>query len=628
MCGIAGAWSLDGSPASQVITRKMTDAIAHRGPDGEGFWHEGPVGFGHRRLAIIDLSPGGHQPKQDSSGRYVITYNGELYNYREMRIDLERLGCRFVTDSDTEVVLNAFAQWGTDAIPKFNGMFAIAVWDRKQEVLTLARDRFGVKPLYWSDTGGYLLFGSEIKALLAHPCMRAGIDPRALAEYLTFQNFLDDRTLFSGIKILPAGCILTAKSMSGRLEVQIHRYWDFTFQEPSNRLSEAQYEEEFDFLFRQAVSRQLVSDVDVAAYLSGGIDSGSIVAIASEQLPHLRTFTCGFDLNSASGMEMAYDERSAAERMSYLFRTEHYEMVLKSGDMERVMPHVVRAIEEPRVGQSYPNYCISGLASRFNKVVLAGTGGDELFGGYPWRYYHAASGFDSIGTFAERYFEYWQRLVPENLLPEVMAPVWSEARHFSPREQFWEVLADGGQVPQSSEECINLSLRFEAKTFLHGLLVVEDKLAMAHGLEVRVPFLDNDLVEYAMHLPVSHKVQKLNSSIMINENDPGNKSAKYFQRTRDGKALLRKVMQRYLPSEIVFREKQGFSAPDASWFKGESIDFVRRELYSPNIPLYDYLDKKSVLKLVDEHLSGQTNRRLFVWALLSLNGVLRSFTTS
>jgi len=361
--------------------------------------------------------------------------------------------------------------------------------------------------------------------------------------------------------------------------------------------------------------------VDVGAYLSGGMDSGSITAVAARRLPFMRTFTCGFDLNSASGIELSFDERAAAEHMSYLFKTEHYEMVLKSGDMERVMPRLAYHLEEPRVGQSYPNFYIAQLASKFNKVVLAGTGGDELFGGYPWRYYRAVVNTD-FDHYIDKYYNFWQRLIPDRLMKKAVRPIWDEVRHISTRNIFRSVFASHADKMTRPEDYVNHSLYFEAKTFLHGLLVVEDKLSMAHSLETRVPFLDNDLVDFAMRLPTSMKLGNLEKVVRLNENTPGVKTAKYFQKTRDGKLLLRKMMKSILPKEIAEREKQGFSAPDASWFKGESIDYVRERLLTPRARIYNFLDFDTVTNMLDEHLSGKQNRRLLIWSLLNLEELM------
>lgn len=621
MCGIAGLIHLDNNPVSPVILQRMTDAIAHRGPDGEGHWIEGNVGLGHRRLAIIDLSPAGHQPMASISQRYVMVYNGEVYNYRELRTELETLGYQFRSRTDSEVVLNALIAWGAKGLERFNGMFGLALWDRQEQTLLLARDRYGIKPLYYSMQGRTLAFGSEQKAILAMPEFRRSVDKEALLEYFTFQNIFTDKTLLNDVKLLPAGyyAVLDLKRKSPAL--QFTQYWDYNFQEPKQKASDEEYREELDRLFKQAVNRQLVTDVELGSYLSGGMDSGSITAIAAKSYPYMKTFTCGFDLNSASGIEMGFDERSKAEYMSYHFKTEHYEMVLKAGDMERVLPKLAWHLEEPRVGQSYPNYYAAQLASKFVKVVMSGAGGDELFGGYPWRYYRAVVN-DNFEHYIDKYYNFWQRLIPNTQIKQVFAPISDDVKGVWTRDIFRDVFKHHADNLYSPEDYINHSLYFEAKTFLHGLLVVEDKLSMAHGLESRVPFLDNDLVDFAMRCPVHLKLNNLSEVVRLNENEPGGKSDMYFQRTRDGKQVLRDVMGRYIPGDITKAEKQGFSAPDASWFKGESIDFVRRTLLEGDAAIYNFMDRKAVSKLVGEHLDGTQNRRLLIWSLLNVNAWL------
>ena len=616
MCGVAGVLHLDGAPAALRAVQRMTDAIIHRGPDGEGHWVNGPIGLGHRRLSIIDLSSAARQPMTTPDGRYVLSYNGEVYNFQELRAELQAQGHRFNSRSDSEVVLRAFAEWGRSALERLNGMFAFALWDTQDKRLTLARDRYGIKPLYYARIGNSLLFGSEVKAILAHGDYRAILDREGLYEYFTFQNFFTDRTLFKNVKLLPAGCILEVDFANGRMG-DVCRYWDYHFSEPERSASESEYVDELDRLFCQAVNRQLVSDVDIGSYLSGGMDSGSVTAIAGTQLQDLKTFTCGFDLHSASGLELSFDERPAAEHMSYVFGTEHYEMVLKAGDMERAIPRLAWHLEEPRVGQCYPNFYAAQLASRFVKVVLSGAGGDELFGGYPWRYYRAAVN-DNFDDYVDKYYGYWQRLVPADRMASLFTPIASDARNVSTRDIFRNVFSTHAPSLTRPEDYINHSLYFEARTFMHGLLVVEDKMSMTHSLETRIPFLDNDLVDFAQCIPVSMKLGNLREVIRLNENEPGSKTERYFQKTSDGKLLLRKMMARHVPQAVVDREKQGFSAPDASWFKGESIDYVHRTFYEGDARIYEFLDRNTVRELVNDHLEGRQNRRLLIWSLINV----------
>ena len=614
MCGIAGYINHDSQPASSVVLRRMTDAIAHRGPNGEGHWVEGNVAIGHRRLSIIDLSPAGHQPMISPDHRYVLSYNGEIYNFRELRAELEAAGYWFRSQTDSEVVLHAFAHWGSECVIRFNGMFAFAIWDRKDRQLFLARDRYGVKPLYYSNANGIFSFGSEQKAIFANPTFEKKVNTPALLEYFTFQNIFTDQTLLQDIHLLPAGhYALFQPENNGRFKLT--RYWDYRF--PESPKDKREYVEELDWLFKQAVQRQLVGDVELGSYLSGGMDSGSITAIAAKEFPYLKSFTCGFDLSSASGIELAFDERAKAEAMSAKFKTEHYEMVLKAGDMERCLPKLAWHLEEPRVGQSYPNYYAAKLASKFVKVVLSGGGGDELFGGYPWRYYRAANCLN-FEQYIDAYYQYWQRLASNSLLKQMFAPIWDQVSHVWTRDIFRDVFSTHDNDLDRPEDYINHSLYFEAKTFLHGLFVVEDKLSMAHGLESRVPFMDNDLVDFAMRCPVDLKLNNLADVLRLNENEAANKKERYFQKTNDGKQILRDMMARYIPTEIVQAEKQGFSSPDASWFKGESIEFVRRTLFKPNARIYDFIDFKTIVPLINEHLQGIQNRRLLIWSLLNV----------
>lgn len=617
MCGIAGLVHTDGAPVTVQVLRQMTDAIAHRGPDGEGQWAEGNVGLGHRRLSIIDLSDAAAQPMIGVDHRYVLSYNGELYNFRELRAELQREGCWFHSQSDTEVVLNALARWGARAIERFNGMFALAFWDRKERRLLLARDRYGIKPLYLLQEARRFAFASEQKGILALSDVERRLDMPGLLEYFTFQNFFTDRTLLEGIRMFPAGHHGVFDLGAQRPELKLTRYWDFRFREPDGPVDVREHAEELDRLFKQAVNRQLVADVELGSYLSGGMDSGAITAIASRSYPNLKSFTCGFDLSSASGIELSFDERARAEAMSARFKTEHYEMVLKAGDMERALPKLAWHLEEPRVGQSYPNFYAAKLASKFVKVVMSGAGGDELFGGYPWRYYRAATA-NNFEQYIDQYYGFWQRLVDNRHLRQLFAPVWDQVEHVWTRDIFRDVFANHDNELSRPEDYINHSLYFEAKTFLHGLLVVEDKLSMAHGLETRVPFLDNDLVDFAMRCPVGLKLNNLREVVRINENEPGDKQGKYFVKTRDGKTLLRDVMRRYIPQDIADAVKQGFSAPDASWFKGESIDYVRRTLMEGQPRIYDVLDRDATQSLINEHLDGKQNRRLYIWSLLNV----------
>ena len=359
----------------------------------------------------------------DADGRYVLVYNGELYNFRELRTELESRGRRFQTRSDTEVVLQSFAEWGGACLDRFNGMFAFAIWDTVERTLFLARDRFGIKPLYYTVVGRTLLFGSEIKALLAHPATKVRVCGPVLQEYFTFQNVFSGRTLFEGILPLEPGHFMRISAGMTSVPEPV-QYWDFDLS-TDETLDEETCIEEVGRLFEQAVQRQLVSDVPVGSYLSGGIDSGSITSIAARNIDQLHSFTCGFDMSSATGLELSCDERRQAEFLANLNKTNHYEVVLKAGDMERAIRPLVWHLEDLRVGQSYPNFYAALLSSHFVKVVLSGTGGDELFAGYPWRYYTAANDNATPDQYLNKYYAYWQRLISDEMKSSFFAHAYT-----------------------------------------------------------------------------------------------------------------------------------------------------------------------------------------------------------
>jgi len=669
MSGIAGILNLKKEPVEPYAIKQMCDVITYRGPDDAGyalfslatrqqrpenFWlemtdndfkyknaHLAPIesdyardeigsrrwhlALGHRRLAVIDLTARAHQPMSDHAKSICITYNGEIYNFKDLRVELEKAGYTFFSNSDTEVIINSYKQWGIDCVKKFNGMFAFALWDNERNKLFLARDRYGVKPLYYYYKNRILVFASEIKPILQSGHVKGELDLEALNEYFTFQNIFTDRTLFKDIKLLPSGSFieldLTAEPKN---TLRINEYWDYAFSTEEFRLSQAEATEELRRLFAQAVIRELVSDVPVGSYLSGGMDTGSITAIARKYFGRICTFTCGFDLSSASGLELGFDERRHAEFLANLLKTEHYEVVLHAGDMEQVMPELIRHLEDLRMGQSYPNYYAARLASKFVKVVLSGAGGDELFGGYPWRYYRGINPKD-MNDYLARYYDYWQRMVADDDKKKLFNhDVYQQVKDYSTFEVFCSVFDRSDIVPQTNEDYIAKSMYFEIKTFLHGLFVVEDKISMAHSLETRVPFLDNDLVDFALKIPVTLKLSNLDRMVTIDEDELG-KLRRYYQTTSDGKKILRQAMQELVPREILEREKQGFSAPDASWFRGESIDYVKQLLLDPKAKIYEYLNPDYIQRRLEEHVSGKFNHRLFIWSLLSFEWWNREF---
>ena len=623
MCAIAGIVRFDGAPVPREQVELMAEAQRHRGPDGHGAWCGSAAAFSHRRLSIIDLTDAGSQPMHGPRGETMV-YNGEVYNFKELQRELESLGHSFVSTSDTEVVLHAWSEWGERSLTKLNGHFAFAISDPKRRVNVVARDRFGVKPLYYHDGGSYLAFASEIKGLLALPNMPRKLCLPALNEYFTFQNIFTDRTLLDGIKLLPAGCGITMP-WSATAAPAPFRFCDLLPSADPLDIDADEAAEEVHRLFVAAVERQLVSDVPVGSYLSGGIDSGSITTVARSKLGRLTTFTGGFDLSSASGLELAFDERKSAELLSNWLKTEHYEVVLHAGDMEAVLPQLIRALEDPRVGQCYPNYYVANLASKFVKVVLSGTGGDELFAGYPWRYFRGLNGHGEDDYFRD-YYGFWQRLMDDEQKPLFFTPeVIKAAPTGEAFDVFRAVFKPLGDRFHTREDRVSASLYFEMKTFLHGLLLVEDKISMAHSLETRLPFLDNDLVDFALRLPVRVKLGGMEGDpLVIDENEPG-KQLLYDRQRSDGKVVLRRAMLKVIPKDVAARAKQGFSAPDASWFRGESVDYVTNLLTDRKARLAEVIQPEFVRVVLDEHRSGAHNHRLLIWSLLSFEWWLREF---
>ena len=626
MCGIFGLINLKGEKINREELKKSNNFLNHRGKDGEGYWTEGTIGLAHKRLAIIDLSTKASQPMSSENQRYIISYNGEIYNFKELRDQLESKGLVFNSSSDTEVVVNSFQYWGEEAFDMFNGMFAISIWDRKKKELILARDRYGIKPLYYSKINNFFIFGSEAKSIFFNEKFEKKLNFPSIYEYFTFQNLISYNTFFKDIYILPQGSI--GKFNLDQQNLEIKKYWDFDFGKSSNFEKDISYKDSIEnltYLFENSTKRQLTSDVEVGSYLSGGIDSSSIAYVASKNLKNLKTFTCGFNMDETSEHEKNFDERGRAKKISNYLQTNHFEKVINFTDMEKCINNLIWHLEDPRVGQSYPNYYASKLSSEHVKVVLSGTGGDELFGGYPWRYLRGYNSIQDNENFYDKYYQYWQRLVDNKELKEIFNPVWMEVKDIWTKDIFKNVFKNIDTSIKSNHEFINQSLYFEAKTFLHGLLIVEDKLSMAHGLETRLPYLDNDIVDFAMRCPLNFKLNSLNDIQRIDENILANKSNFYYEKFSDGKIILKAMLDSFLPKDLLNIHKQGFSAPDATWFRKQSMDFIKEKIFNKKSLMYNYIDFKTVKKIVSEHFDGIRNRRLFIWSLLCFESWLYNF---
>lgn len=629
MCGLVGYINAGARPADTKITQKMGDLIAHRGPDGEGYWSNKNVSLGHRRLAILDLSEVSNQPMFSEDERYVLVYNGEIYNYLDIRQDLEHKGCRFKTKGDSEVLLQAFQTYGVEAFLKFNGMFACAIMDRKTGILTLARDRFGVKPLYYIAQNGVFAFASEIKAFKAHPDLSFKLNPHGLSEYLTFMNFISDETLFKDVRLFPAGSYIeidTKDPPASGAKLKPIQYWDYTFSGDNPDYDKDALADEIQAGFETAVQRQLVSDVGVSSFLSGGVDSGSITAVASKQGQKLRTFTAFFDYEGASEAELKFDERAAAQLMARAFGTEHHEVLIGPSDFQDTLSILCHHLDEPRVGQSYPNYLASNLVRRFETVTLSGAGGDELFGGYPWRYYQGLPA-DNFSQYVEGYYTYWRRLAKsDDELLSLIKPIGHDVKGFDGRAIFESIFPAEASQAKTPEQFLNWCLYFEAKTFMNGLLIVEDKVSMAHSLETRVPFLDNDLVDLAGRIPIQAKLDDISGVLERETRRKAGLPVIDPDRRTDGKAILRYMMARLVPEEIYNRDKQGFSAPDGGWFKNQSYDYIHDKLLTQQRRIHDFIDPAEITAVVEGHRAGtRSDGRHKIWAFLHLAETIDNF---
>ena len=617
MCGIIGIFNLNKETVNRKVLQSMADKIAHRGPDGQGYFIKDNIGLAHKRLAILDVSKKGAQPMSSKNNKWTIVFNGCIYNFSELKQELKSKGHTFISETDTEVICEGLDEYGTEFFERLNGMFAIAAWNNETKELFLSRDRFGIKPLYYWFNGETLCFASEIKAIIEHPNYKIDVDLNALNEYFTFQNVFSFNTLFKGVTMLPPAN--SVKINSDSTFIEHNSWWDYDFTKTDESMSSEEAVNETIRLFEQAVTRQMIADVPVGTYLSGGMDSGSITAVASKQVDRLSTFTCGFDMSEATGREANFDERRDAELMANHFKTEHFEQVMNAGDIRWSLPKLVYHLEDLRVGMSYPSYYISRLASKFVKVCLQGTGGDELFGGYPWRYYKV---FDSVNKndFFDQYYDFWQRLVPDQEKEELFTKqVFDEIDIKEPRRVFERVFTFNDKLKYDTpEDHINNSLYFEIKTFLPALFLVGDKLAMAHGLEERFPFMDNDLVNFAMKVPVKHKLGNLEKEIeKIDENLEKEKKSISYREFDDGKNVLRKAMSDFIPKEIIDRKKQGFSAPDESWYRGENAEYVKELLLSDSTVSTKYINKKYINQIVKEHIEEGINHRLLIWSFMN-----------
>jgi asparagine synthase (glutamine-hydrolysing) len=622
MCGIAGCFHLDGSPVQAQVVQNMINQIAHRGPDAEGVYTDGSVGLGHRRLSILDLSELGRQPMTDNRGRVWITFNGEIYNFWDVRRELEAKGYTFRSTSDTEMILYAYREWGKACLQRFNGMFAFALWDAEQQELWLVRDRLGVKPLFYAHTGGSLLFGSEIKALLAHPgLVDRSIDYEALAYYLASNYVPIPYTLFRDIRQVLPGHYLTI-TQDGHVEDV--EYWALHYDEGQYE-PDAYYRNRFNELLEDAVGSHLISDVPFGSFLSGGLDSSAIAYLMSRRLREpVKTFSIGFDEDSYSELPYA---RQVAERIG----ADHHEFIVKPGDAALIQQLVWHA-EEPTADSSVIGvYRVAEMARQHVKMVHSGDGADEILAGYPTYsayYYHRL--YHLLPTFVRRGISSGVSLLPVSdaklSLDMKLRRFINGARPDSGEDAhaLWRVIfdrqerealvqpiadkpgihADIVQLYRSWFGCadaqhpLNRLLYVDTRLYLPSdMLVKVDRMTMAHGLEARVPFLDYRLVEFMAQVPPHLKLNRFTN----------------------GKYLLKQSMRGHLPEAVLRRRKAGFNIPKAAWMKGDLKAFIADSLSPARIGRMGLFDSQVVQRLLADHFAGKAENSHPIWGLLVLS---------
>jgi asparagine synthase (glutamine-hydrolysing) len=612
MCGICGVFNYSQGPADRELVRRMNALLVHRGPDAEGYFFDGPVGLGSRRLSIIDLAKG-DMPIYNEDRSIAIVFNGEIYGYVELRAELERLGHRFSTDSDTETIVHAYEEYGSRCVEHLNGMFAFALWDSRRQELLIARDRVGEKPLFYAEVGGRLIFASEIKALLQDPACSREVNPQALTHYLTALYIPYPDSIFRSVSKLPPGHSMRVSAQGGQLQ----RYW-FPERIRPRHMSIEQAVQELRPLLADAVRIQMRSDVPVGFFLSAGMDSTSVVAFAARttQDARLKTFAVGFE-----GAD--WDERPGARAVAKRYGSDHYDITVSPNDVVRLLPRLVWLMDEPMGdGSTVPLYVISTLARQQVKVILCGAGGDELFAGYP-RY--------AMG----------QEPLSRHLLKSLPAPIKRaavEAAHlysagfgnrvhvalrnierryyqdtcwFTPDERlaltgnndaaFGEVIAHHYHRLERAD-AVNRLMFVDMNTYMSDdLLPMTDRMTMGVSLEGRVPFLDYRLIEWAMSLPGEFKL-------------------------RDGvsKYVLRRAMEGLLPDQILGRPKRGFGPPFGAWLRAGVLEHAHRLLLGPHARTRELLNPQVVRGVLagdlDEHRATQQ-----IWMLLVLELWFRIF---
>jgi asparagine synthase (glutamine-hydrolysing) len=624
MCGIAGILDLRlHRPVDEKLLRSMRETIRHRGPDGEGLHVEPGVGLAHRRLSIIDVS-GGRQPIYNEDGSVVVVFNGEIFNYRGLVSELEGLGHAFRTRSDTEVLVHAWEEWGEASVERLNGQFAYALWDRNRRKAFLARDPIGIKPLYYAELdSGEVLFGSELKALLAHPGLARDIDPEAVEEFFAYGYVAEPRAIFRNVRKLSPGHFLT---LDGKSPLAERQYWDVRFA-PEHRDPEPELEEELVARLRKSVEMQLMSEVPLGAFLSGGVDSSAVVAMMA-QVSSGAVNTCSIRFG-----EREFDESGYASEVARRYRTSHWTKTVAPDDFG-LIDRLSSLYDEPFADSSaIPTFRVSELARERVTVALSGDGGDETFAGYRryrWHVYEERVRSLVPSALRAPLFGLLGRVYPKaDWAPKLLrAKSTLEALALDPVEGYFHsvsILGDGlrrklfresfrrelggyravdvlrRHARSAPEHPLSRVQYLDFKTYLPGdILTKVDRASMAHSLEVRVPVLDHELVEWAAGLPPERKLSG-----------------------REGKCLLKRAMEPYLSRELLYRPKMGFAVPLASWFRGPLRERVRRTLASSVLLDTGIFDERFLGHMVEQHQSGLRDFSAAIWSVLTFEAFCR-----
>ncbi len=582
MCGICGEIRFDGSSPDLATIKRMSEKISRRGPDHEAMISDGPVAFGHRRLAIIDLTPSADQPMVDKDLRLSLVFNGTIYNYKELRTELIEMGYTFFSEGDTEVIIKSYHAWGEKCVERFYGMFAFVLWDMRQATLFMARDRFGIKPLYYSLSGSHLRFASNVQALLAAGGVDTSIDAIALHHHFTLHAVVPaPRTILNGVKKLPPATTMT---LSSKGEITQRTYWTLDATRPSQTLSEQDWLKATRIVLTHAVERhRLASDVPVGVLLSGGLDSSLLVGLLAGHVENLLTFSVGFE--GIDDIEEKADEFEYSDQVAAHFKTRHHKFLIPNCEVLKSLPDAVASMAEPMVSQdAVAFYLLGERVSAEVKVVLSGQGADEVFGGYFWYPVMNQSSGSDLERFSSNYFdrdhaEYLEMINPAYHVPDVTS-----------------VLVENELKKEKADTFLDQVLRFDATT-----LVVDDpvkrvdNMTMAWGLEARVPFLDHELVELAAKMPPELKLKE------------------------GGKFPLKALARGLIPDSVIDRPKGYFPVPALKYVRGEFLQFMKNILKSETCIKRGLFQRAYVEKLLadpEAHLTRIQGSKLWHLALL------------